>query len=59
MRPNQVDMTHCVIALLLLFVGGCVYLAISDKKLEGLSFRQKVQVPVRDLHKGLDPGLSS
>ena len=40
------DMTHCVIALLLLFVGGCVYLIISDKKLEGLSFRQKVQLCV-------------
>ena len=40
------DVTHCVIALLLLFVGGCVYLIMFDKELGGLSFRQKAQMCV-------------
>ena len=39
-------MTHCVTALLVLFVSGCVYLIMFDKELGGLSFRQKAQMCV-------------
>ena len=37
------DLAHCVIALLVLFVGGCVYLIAIKKELVGLPLSQKLK----------------